>query len=147
MGNEEFVKVYMGSVEGMNRRGRPLGRWGDRVKEYMREHGSGVGCCVVQWVNRSTLRWFGYIERMENEDFVKKVYWCSVEGPNRRGKPLGRWEDRVKEYVSERGARGNGSEWARRKCMYRQRWRSVCCGHLSFGNAAGRSEASELFTD
>ncbi len=78
---------------------------------------------------KSTLRWFGHIERMENEEFVKKVYRSSVQGPNRRGKPLGRWEDRVKEYVSERGVRGNGLEWKRRACMNRERWRSVCRGH------------------
>ncbi len=57
----------------------------------------------------STLRWFGHIERMENEEFVK-VYRSSVEGTNRRGRPFGRWEDRVKEYVSERGVRGNELE-------------------------------------
>ncbi len=60
---------------------------------------------MVKWVKRSTLRWFGRIERMGNEEFVKKVYSSSVEGTNRRGKPLGRWEDKVKKYVSERGAR------------------------------------------
>ncbi len=64
---------------------------------------------MVEWVKRSTLGWFGHIERMENENFVK-VYWSSVEGPNRRGGPLGRWEDRGKEYVSERRVRGNGLE-------------------------------------
>ncbi len=37
----------------------------------------------------------------ENEEVVKKVYLSSVEGPNRRGRPLGSWEDRVKEYVGE----------------------------------------------
>ncbi len=57
------------------------------------------------------------------------MYRSSVEGPNRRGRPLGRWEDRVKEYVSERGVRGNGLEWAKRECMDRERWRSLCCGH------------------
>ncbi len=57
------------------------------------------------------------------------MYLGSVEGTNRRGRPLGRWEDRVKEYVSERGVRGNGLEWARRECMNRERWRSVCRGH------------------
>ncbi len=31
-----------------------------------------------------------------------------------RGRPLGRWEDRVKEYLSEREVRGNGLERARR---------------------------------
>ncbi len=66
-----------------------------------------VGCDVVEWMKRSTLRLFGYIERMENEEFVKKVYWSSVDGPNRRGRPLGRWEDKVKEYMNEREARVN----------------------------------------
>ncbi len=67
---------------------------------------------------------------MENEKFIKKVlYRSSVEGPNRRRRPLGRREDKVKEYVSERGARGNVLEWARRECMDRERWRSVCHGH------------------
>ncbi len=37
----------------------------------MRGRGSGVECGVVE---RSTLRWFGHIERMGNEEFVKKVY-------------------------------------------------------------------------
>ncbi len=52
----------------------------------------------------------------------------SVESPIRRGRPLARWEDRVKEYMSERGVRGNGLEWARRECMDRERWRPVCRG-------------------
>ncbi len=40
---------------------------------------------------------------------------------------------RVREYMSERGVRGNGLEWARRECMDRERWRSVCRGHPSLG--------------
>ncbi len=44
----------------------------------------------------------------------------SVEGPNRRGRPLGRWEDRMKEYMSEREVRGNGLEWARKECLDRE---------------------------
>ncbi len=62
---------------------------------------------------------------MGNEEFVKKVYLSSVESRNRRGRPFGRWEDRVREHVSERGVRENGLEWARRECMDRERWRSV----------------------
>ncbi len=57
------------------------------------------------------------------------MYLNGVEGPNRRVWPLGRWEDRVEEYVSERGVGGNGLEWARRECMDRERWRSVCSNH------------------
>ncbi len=69
------------------------------------------------------------IERVENEEFVKKVYLSSVEGMTRRGRPLGRWEDKVKEYVSERCVRGNELEWARRECIARERWRFICRGH------------------
>ncbi len=61
----------------------------------------------------------------------------SVEGTNRRGRFLVRWEDRVWEYVNERGVRGNVLDWARRECMDRERWRAICHGHplgeLSWG--------------
>ncbi len=60
-------------------------------------------------MKRSTLGLFGHIERMESEESVK-VYLSSVEGPNRRGRPLGRWEDKVREYVSERSKVGVGKE-------------------------------------
>ena len=53
-----------------------------------------------------------------------------LEGANRRGRPLGRWRDRVKEYMNERGVRGGGGlERARRECMDRERWRFFCRGH------------------
>ncbi len=90
----------------------------------MRGHGSGVECGVLEWVKRSTLRWFGHIKRIGNEEFVKKVYFSSIEVTNRRGGPLVRWE-----YVNERGVRGNDLDWARRECMDRERWKSVCHGH------------------
>ncbi len=101
----------------------------------MRGRGSGVECGVVEWVKRSTLRWFGHIERMGNNEFVKKVYLSSVEGTNRRGRPLVRWEDRVWEYVNERRVRGKALDWARRECMDRERWRSICRGHLLRGRS------------
>ncbi len=84
-----------------------MSRWDGLSNESVYERcgmsgrGSEVGC-VVEWVKRSNLRWFGHIERMEYEEFVKKVYRSSVEGPNRRGRPLGRWENRIKEYVVRR---------------------------------------------
>ncbi len=77
---------------------------------------------------KEQLRWFGHIERMGNEEF-DKVYLSSVEGTNGRARPLGKWEDRVKEYVCERGVRGNGLKWERRECMDRKRWTSVSRGH------------------
>ncbi len=80
---------------------------------------------------------------MGNEEFFKKVYLSNVEGTNRRGRPLVRWEDRVKEYMNERGVRRNGLEWARREHMVEVRllWPSP------WGDASGGSEASELLID
>ncbi len=83
---------------------------------------------MVEWVTRSTLRWFGHFESMENEEFVE-MYLNSTEGPNRRGRLLGRWEDTMKDYVGEREVRGNGLEWARRECVDRERWRFICRDH------------------
>ncbi len=46
----------------------------------MRGLGCVVGCSVVKWVERSTLRWFGHIKRMGGEEFAKKVYLSGVVG-------------------------------------------------------------------
>ncbi len=54
MGNE-FVKVYLGSIEGMNRRGRPLARWEDRVKEYESER----GVRRIGWSGQEGSAWIG----------------------------------------------------------------------------------------
>ncbi len=90
---------------------------------------------MVEWVKRSILRWFGHIERIGNEEFVKRVYLSSVEGTNRRGKPLGRWEDKVKEYVSERGVRGNGKRKSDTKNIYGRNRRE---GRVRRGRQLGR---------
>ncbi len=70
-----------------------------------------------------------YIERMENDESVKKVYLSSVEGPNRRGRPLGRWGDKVREYVSEASKVGSGqggSVWIRGEVEVRLPWPPPC---------------------
>ncbi len=35
-----------------------------------------VNCGVVEWEKRNTLRWFGHIEKMGSEEFMKNVYLC-----------------------------------------------------------------------
>ncbi len=45
---------------------------------------------------------------MKSEEFVKENSVSEIVGPNSREKTLGRWKDRVKEYMIERGAsKGN----------------------------------------
>ncbi len=45
-------------------------------------------------------KWFGH--RFKSEGFVRKVYVRKSVDQNSRGKSLGRWRDRVKEYMCER---------------------------------------------
>ena len=47
---------------------------------------------------RNKLKQFVHIERIKNEEFVKKKI-NENRGPSRRGSPLGRWKDRIKEYM------------------------------------------------
>ncbi len=59
-----------------------------------------------------------------------KEYMCEIVGPNSRRRPLGRWRDRVKEYMCERSAtRGGGLDQARRECLGRERWTLFCRGY------------------
>ncbi len=45
------------------------------------------------------------------------MYLSGMEGPNRRDRLLGRWKDKVKEYMSERGTgRGGELEQAGKQC-------------------------------
>ncbi len=85
-----------------------------------------VSCGVVECMKRNALRWFGHGEDGGVRSMSKSV------GPNSRGRPPGRWRDRVKEYMCERGAaRGGGMEQAKRKCLDRERWRLFCLGGCS----------------
>ncbi len=73
-------------------------------------------------MKRNTLRWFGHSERIKSEEFVKKVCVNEIEDHSRKGRPLGRWKDGVKEYMCERGVGiGGGLEQARRECLDRER--------------------------
>ncbi len=63
-------------------------------------------------------------------EFVKKVYVSESVGPTSRGRPPGRWRDRVKEYMCESGATREGElDQARRECLDRERWRLFYRGH------------------
>ncbi len=62
---------------------------------------------------------------MKSEDFVK--VWVQIEG-----RPLGRWKNRVKEYMS---LRGEGCIKKGRECVDRERWKVFCCGQLLGGHS------------
>ncbi len=59
---------------------------------------------------------------MESEELVKKVYMSESVCPSSRGRLPGRWRDRVKEYICERGATIRGRlDQAGEECLDRER--------------------------
>ncbi len=52
----------------------------------------------------------------------------------------------MKEYVSERGVRGSGLEWARRECMNRE-GENLSSVATPFWDTSGGSKVSELLID
>ncbi len=92
----------------------------------MGTHANRGNCGVVERVKINTLRWFGHNEKMESEEFVKKVYVSKSVGPNSRGRLPQRWNDRVKDYKCERGA--PGFDQGRKEGLDKDRWRLFCLG-------------------
>ena len=79
-------------------------------------------CGAVEWVKRNTLRWFGHMERMNENEMTKRVYRSEVDAVGVRGRPPVKWEDRVIKNVNE-GVRIRGLENAREECKNREKWR------------------------
>ena len=124
--------VEMSFLRGACGIGRMDGESNERVygRFGMSSKGEGMKCGVVELVKRNTLRWFGHIERMDESVMTKRLYKSSIEGVGVRGRPPVKWEDRVQEYVRERGVNGmRGLEQARKECKDRNRWRLFCRGH------------------
>ncbi len=49
----------------------------------------------------------GTVEMYGSGEFWKR-YESEIEGPNRIGRPLGRWKDRVEKDLEERGIKERG---------------------------------------
>ena len=52
-------------------------------------------------MKRNTLRCFGHSENNNNKEFVKKLYVSETECSRKRGRPVVRWKDRMKELLIE----------------------------------------------
>jgi hypothetical protein len=61
---------------------------------------------VTEAVRLNRLRWFGHVQRMEENRIPKKVVYMNMETTRLRGRPRNRWEDEVRE--DERLVGGKG---------------------------------------
>jgi len=70
----------------------------------------------TETIRLNRLRWFGYVQRMEENRIPKKVLHMNLE-TRLRGRPRNRWQDEVREDGKLDGGKGwkervyNRGEW------------------------------------
>ena len=73
----------------------------DRVwNEVVRER-TGMRKELAPRVDMNVLRWFGHVERMDNEQLLKKLMNAKVDGRSARGRPRSGWIDGVKRALND----------------------------------------------
>ena len=94
----------------------------DRIRNEEIRRRVGVQINMAGRVERCVLRWFGHVERMNDERMAKRVYVSGVEGRQGRGRPNRVWIDGVKEALNKRGWT---LEQARTTVHDRVEWRRI----------------------
>ena len=74
----------------------------DRVRNEVVRAGTDVRRELAARVDMNVLRWFGHVERMDNERPLKKVMNAKVDGRSARGRPRFGWMDGVKRALNDR---------------------------------------------
>ena len=74
----------------------------DRVRNEVVRARTGVRRELAARVDMNVLRWFGQVERMDNERLLKKVMNAKVDGRSARGRPRFGWIDGVKRALNDR---------------------------------------------
>ena len=59
-------------------------------------------CTVAELVTRSRLRWLGHVVRMPEGRLPPQLLYGRVHGPNKVGRPVGRWRDMIESDLKKR---------------------------------------------
>ena len=75
---------------------------------------------ITETIRLNRLRWFGHVQRMEENRITKKVLYMYLETTRLRGRPRNRWQDEVRE----NGRLVGGKGW-QEKVHNRQEWKKL----------------------
>jgi hypothetical protein len=75
---------------------------------------------ITQTMTLHRLRWFGHVQRMEENRIPKRVLYMNLETTRPRGRPRNRWQDEVRED----GRIVGGEEW-QEKVYNREEWKKL----------------------
>ena len=74
--------------------------------------------CITDKVRETRLRWYGHIQRREEDDCVKRILEANVGGQRSRGRQRKRWIDVVKHNMEDLQLNvedaKNWAEWRKR---------------------------------
>jgi len=52
---------------------------------------------ITETIRLNRLRWFGHVQRMEENIIPKRILYMNLETTRLRGRPRNRWQDEVRE--------------------------------------------------
>ena len=83
---------------------------------------------ILEYVERSQLRWFGHVMRMNEQQYPVKYYQWQPQGKRPTGRPRKRWRDGIRQAIE---ARGGTMEEVEREQLYADRalWRDFVRHH------------------
>jgi hypothetical protein len=55
------------------------------------------GAYIVKFIKSSRIRWYGHVERMQNQRMPKQIATATIEGTRKTGRPRKRRKDQVEE--------------------------------------------------
>jgi hypothetical protein len=75
---------------------------------------------ITETVRLHRLRWFGQVQRIEENGIPKRVLYMNLESTRPRGRPRNRWQDEVRED----GRIIGGEEW-QEKVYNKEKWKKL----------------------
>jgi hypothetical protein len=75
---------------------------------------------ITETIRLRRLRWFGHVQRMEENRIPKRVLYMNLESTRSRGRPRNRWQDEVRD-----GGRVVGGEEWQEKVYNREEWKKL----------------------
>jgi len=99
----------------------------DRVRNVEIRKECKADVSVMSKIKKGTLRWFGHVERMNEERSVRRIYDANVNGRTSRGRPRKTWHDQVNQILDSGDVRSrNNRRECMRRCMNVNEARSIC---------------------
>jgi hypothetical protein len=75
---------------------------------------------ITETIRLHRLRWFGHVQRMEENRITKRVLYMNLGSTRPRGRPRNRWQDEIRED----GIIVVGEEW-QEKVYNREEWKKL----------------------